>query len=199
MCGLPHIGGIKALLLLSISVWLYQCFILILPLYFIACLKNVNFLCLFGTFRLFLAAGISDPLSSNACASALRKFCEDACAVIHEPSNLEILMWIGEVTCYEQIGFHLMLNEIVPVITGLLPIWFMSDSTKQVPVKYFNRGLVLAWPNMRYGVSFRHDDDREGFAFFASAQVSNIFVSLILRIGDDDKVPLGFFPPIFYF
>ncbi|CBI21232.3 hypothetical protein VitviT2T_022090 [Vitis vinifera] len=45
---------------------------------------------------LFLATGISEPLSSSACASALRKFCEDASAVICEPSNLEILMWIGE-------------------------------------------------------------------------------------------------------
>ncbi|XP_017975076.1 PREDICTED: transportin-3 isoform X3 [Theobroma cacao] len=45
---------------------------------------------------LFLAAGISEPLSSNACVSALRKFCEDVSAVIYEPSNLDILMWIGE-------------------------------------------------------------------------------------------------------
>ncbi|XP_015570915.2 transportin MOS14 isoform X1 [Ricinus communis] len=45
---------------------------------------------------LFLAAGISEPQSSNACATALRKFCEDASVVIYEPSNLEILMWIGE-------------------------------------------------------------------------------------------------------
>lgn len=45
---------------------------------------------------LFLAAGIVEPLCSHACASALRKFCEDASAVIYEPSNLEILMWIGE-------------------------------------------------------------------------------------------------------
>ncbi|KAG6660061.1 transportin MOS14 [Carya illinoinensis] len=45
---------------------------------------------------LFLASGISEPLSSNACASALRKVCEDASAVIFEPANLEILMWIGE-------------------------------------------------------------------------------------------------------
>ncbi|KAI4350398.1 hypothetical protein L6164_004856 [Bauhinia variegata] len=44
----------------------------------------------------FLAIGISEPLSSNSCASALRKICEDASAVIYEPSNLEILMWIGE-------------------------------------------------------------------------------------------------------
>ncbi|XP_057489374.1 transportin MOS14 isoform X2 [Actinidia eriantha] len=45
---------------------------------------------------LFLAAGISEPLSSNACACALRKFCEDASAVVYERSNLEILIWIGE-------------------------------------------------------------------------------------------------------
>ncbi|XP_020533475.2 transportin MOS14 isoform X2 [Jatropha curcas] len=45
---------------------------------------------------LFLAAGISERQSSNACASALRKLCEDASPVIYEPSNLEILMWIGE-------------------------------------------------------------------------------------------------------
>ncbi|RYR54088.1 hypothetical protein Ahy_A06g029355 isoform B [Arachis hypogaea] len=40
--------------------------------------------------------GISEPLSSNACASTLRKVCEDASIVIYEPSNLEVLMWIGE-------------------------------------------------------------------------------------------------------
>ncbi|XP_030461321.1 transportin MOS14 [Syzygium oleosum] len=45
---------------------------------------------------LFLATGISELPSSNSCASALRKFCEDASAVLYEPSNLEILVWIGE-------------------------------------------------------------------------------------------------------
>ncbi|GAV85541.1 LOW QUALITY PROTEIN: Xpo1 domain-containing protein [Cephalotus follicularis] len=45
---------------------------------------------------LFLAAGISEPLSSNACASALRKVCEEATPVMYEPSNLEILLWTGE-------------------------------------------------------------------------------------------------------
>ncbi|XP_058004671.1 transportin MOS14 isoform X7 [Hevea brasiliensis] len=50
-------------------------------------------------FKLMLGpySGISEPQSSNACASALRKFCEDASAVICEPSSLEILMWIGEI------------------------------------------------------------------------------------------------------
>ncbi|CDP16761.1 unnamed protein product [Coffea canephora] len=45
---------------------------------------------------LFLATGISKPFCSNASSCALRKFCEDACAIMHEPSNLEILIWIGE-------------------------------------------------------------------------------------------------------
>ncbi|WJX77760.1 hypothetical protein P8452_61037 [Trifolium repens] len=50
----------------------------------------------FRPLLLFLAIGISEPLSSNACASSLRKVCEDAPVVIYEPSHLEILMWIGE-------------------------------------------------------------------------------------------------------
>ncbi|XP_058179834.1 transportin MOS14 isoform X2 [Rhododendron vialii] len=68
---------------------------------------------------LFLAAGISQPQSSTACASALRKLCEDASAVVYEPSNLEILIWIGE-------GLekrHLPLeeeDEVVSAITLLL-------------------------------------------------------------------------------
>ncbi|KMT07811.1 hypothetical protein BVRB_6g146240 [Beta vulgaris subsp. vulgaris] len=45
---------------------------------------------------LFLAAGISEPLSASACASALRRICEDASAKMFESSNLEILIWIGE-------------------------------------------------------------------------------------------------------
>ena len=51
----------------------------------------------FCDFRLFLAGGISEPICTHACASALRKICEDAPAVIQETSNLDILMWIGEV------------------------------------------------------------------------------------------------------
>ncbi|XP_058092775.1 transportin MOS14 isoform X3 [Magnolia sinica] len=45
---------------------------------------------------LFFASGITEPLCANACASALRKLCEDASTAIHEASNLEILIWIGE-------------------------------------------------------------------------------------------------------
>uniref|UniRef100_A0A7N0U9M2 Exportin-1/Importin-beta-like domain-containing protein n=1 Tax=Kalanchoe fedtschenkoi TaxID=63787 RepID=A0A7N0U9M2_KALFE len=46
---------------------------------------------------LFLAVGMSEPFLSSASALALRKCCEDASPIIYEPpSNLEILMWIGE-------------------------------------------------------------------------------------------------------
>ncbi|XP_042047185.1 transportin MOS14-like [Salvia splendens] len=45
---------------------------------------------------LFFATGITQPFCSSACAFGFRKFCEEAAAVMHEPSNLEILIWIGE-------------------------------------------------------------------------------------------------------
>ncbi|GLT95639.1 hypothetical protein SLE2022_133070 [Rubroshorea leprosula] len=67
---------------------------------------------------LFLAAGISEPLSSNACASALRKFCEDASAVIYEPSNLEILIWIGEALEKR----HLPLEDEVEIVSAISAI-----------------------------------------------------------------------------
>ncbi|KAH9622089.1 hypothetical protein KSS87_005277 [Heliosperma pusillum] len=47
---------------------------------------------------LFLAAGISQPFSASASASALRKICEDATSLMSDPSNLEVLIFIGEVT-----------------------------------------------------------------------------------------------------
>ncbi|KAF5774665.1 hypothetical protein HanXRQr2_Chr13g0603291 [Helianthus annuus] len=40
--------------------------------------------------------GMSEPLCSHACGTAFRKFCEDATAVMHKPSSLEMLMWITE-------------------------------------------------------------------------------------------------------
>ncbi|XP_031391931.1 importin-13 isoform X2 [Punica granatum] len=49
-----------------------------------------------GPLLLFLASGISEPVASNSCASALRKVCEDASTIVFDSSNLEILMWIGE-------------------------------------------------------------------------------------------------------
>ncbi|XP_077250127.1 ARM repeat superfamily protein isoform X2 [Tasmannia lanceolata] len=45
---------------------------------------------------LFFALGITEPMSANTCSTALRKLCEDSSTAIHETSNLEILLWIGE-------------------------------------------------------------------------------------------------------
>lgn len=44
----------------------------------------------------FCASGIKESICATACSSALRKLCEDAPILIHEPQNLEILIWIGE-------------------------------------------------------------------------------------------------------
>ncbi|MQL88164.1 hypothetical protein Taro_020719 [Colocasia esculenta] len=49
-----------------------------------------------GQLLLFCASGITESISSNACSLAFRKLCEDASAAIREPSNLDILIWIGE-------------------------------------------------------------------------------------------------------
>ncbi|CAN0876030.1 Transportin MOS14 [Linum grandiflorum] len=80
---------------------------------------------------LFLAAGISENHSSTACASALRKFCEECSAVIYDPANLEILLWVGEVKGYVMQCFsywralekrHLPLDEEEEVISAISTI-----------------------------------------------------------------------------
>ncbi|KAH9742978.1 Xpo1 domain-containing protein [Citrus sinensis] len=76
---------------------------------------------------LFLAAGISEAVSSNACASALRKICEDASALIDEPSNLEILMWIGEALEKR----HLPLEDEEEVV-GAISLILGSVSNKEL-------------------------------------------------------------------
>ncbi|CAN0876032.1 Tnpo3 [Linum grandiflorum] len=67
---------------------------------------------------LFLAAGISENHSSTACASALRKFCEECSAVIYDPANLEILLWVGEALEKR----HLPLDEEEEVISAISTI-----------------------------------------------------------------------------
>ncbi|KAJ3671776.1 hypothetical protein LUZ60_007855 [Juncus effusus] len=44
----------------------------------------------------FCASGIGQLDCSKACSSTLRKLCEEAFSIIHEPQNLEILFWIFE-------------------------------------------------------------------------------------------------------
>lgn len=57
-------------------------------------------------FRLFFAAGITQPFCRSACAFGFRKFCEEGASMMHESSNLEILIWIGEVS----FGFSRCIN-----------------------------------------------------------------------------------------
>ncbi|KAF6134047.1 hypothetical protein GIB67_038338 [Kingdonia uniflora] len=64
---------------------------------------------------LFLAAGITEPMSSNSCSSALRKLCEDASTVIQEASDIEILIWIGE----DLETRHLPLEEEDDVVSAI--------------------------------------------------------------------------------
>ncbi|GAB4848593.1 hypothetical protein Ancab_003300 [Ancistrocladus abbreviatus] len=67
---------------------------------------------------LFLAAGISRPSCSSACASALRKICEDASAIVFEPANLEILIWIGEGLEKQ----HLPMEDEEEVVSAVAPV-----------------------------------------------------------------------------
>lgn len=64
-------------------------------------------------------------MSSNACASALRKICEDASALIDEPSNLEVLMWIGEVLDVTLVRCLLLFFKIyiLRVFASLICVW----------------------------------------------------------------------------
>ncbi|KAF3583689.1 hypothetical protein F2Q69_00026468 [Brassica cretica] len=59
---------------------------------------------------LFLAGVISEPICSHACASALRKICEDPPAVVQETSKLDILMRIGEL---ERVLDHFLAAQMV--------------------------------------------------------------------------------------
>ncbi|CAM8990585.1 unnamed protein product [Rhodiola kirilowii] len=75
----------------------------------ITCQDNIRSL------LLFLAIGMSEPLSSSASATALRKCCEDASPIIYELSNLEILMWIGESLEIK----HIPLEDEEEVVTAI--------------------------------------------------------------------------------
>ncbi|CAH8382526.1 unnamed protein product [Eruca vesicaria subsp. sativa] len=101
---------------------------------------------------LFLAGGISEPICTHACASALRKICEDAPAVLQETSNLDILMWIGE--CLEQ--WNLALEDEEEVISAITVI-LGSVANKELQNKLLTQLLSSS-----YGVlSTLVDDDVE--------------------------------------
>ncbi|KAG2268054.1 hypothetical protein Bca52824_062609 [Brassica carinata] len=98
---------------------------------------------------LFLAGGISEPICSHACASALRKICEDAPAVIQEASNLDILMRIGE--CLDQ--WNLALEDEEEVISAITVI-LGSVANKELQHKLLTQLLSSS-----YGVLSKLVDD----------------------------------------
>jgi transportin-3 len=83
---------------------------------------------------IYLAAGISEPACSNACASSLRKFCEDATRVVCEPSNLEVLIWIGEELEKRPLPIETE-EEIVSAITLVLGSVANKELKKNLLVK----------------------------------------------------------------
>lgn len=48
--------------------------------------------------RSFLAAGLPIPVAASACATALRKMCEDVSSIATEPTTFEGLIRVGEVS-----------------------------------------------------------------------------------------------------
>ncbi|AAF78497.1 Contains similarity to transportin-SR from Homo sapiens gb/AF145029. ESTs gb/T46556, gb/AI993189, gb/T45501, gb/AA394463 come from this gene [Arabidopsis thaliana] len=126
---------------------------------------------------LFLAGGISEPICSHACASALRKICEDAPAVIQETSNLDILMWIGE--CLEQ--WDLTLEDEEEVITAITVI-LGSVANKELQNKLLTQLLSSS-----YGVlSKLVDEDAESSGRQSPATYTRMLSSVtrgLYRIG----------------
>ncbi|CAL9214770.1 unnamed protein product [Arabidopsis halleri] len=126
---------------------------------------------------LFLAGGISEPICSHACASALRKICEDAPAVIQETSNLDILMWIGE--CLEQ--WNLALEDEEEVITAITVI-LGSVANKELQNKLLTQLLSSS-----YGVlSKLVDEDAESSGRQSPATYTRMLSSVtrgLYRIG----------------
>ncbi|KAG5391914.1 hypothetical protein IGI04_021877 [Brassica rapa subsp. trilocularis] len=98
---------------------------------------------------LFLAGGISEPICSHACASALLKICEDAPAVIQEASNLDILMRIGE--CLDL--WNLALEDEEEVISAITVI-LGSVANKELQNKLLTQLLSSS-----YGVLSKLVDD----------------------------------------
>jgi len=74
-----------------------------------------------------LAAGLTVPLAAGASAAGLRKLCEDVPDISQEPSNIEGLLRIGEVTplcLFSDFGFMSAIGRVL----GLLFSDVHSDS-----------------------------------------------------------------------
>ncbi|KAH6811312.1 ARM repeat superfamily protein [Perilla frutescens var. frutescens] len=107
---------------------------------------------------LFFAAGITQPFCSSACAFGFRKFCEEAAAMMHEPSNLEILIWIGEGLEERKIPL-----EEEDEVVGAISLIFCSVPDKMLMNNMFARLLSPSYGNVGklinedHGHASRHD------------------------------------------
>ncbi|CDY19408.1 BnaC05g09170D [Brassica napus] len=96
---------------------------------------------------LFLAGVISEPICSHACASALRKICEDPPAVVQETSKLDILMRIGE--CLDQ--WNLAYGVLSKLVDG-----DVEPSSRQNPATYTRMVSSVTRGLYRIGTVFSH-------------------------------------------
>ncbi|KAL0331801.1 UNVERIFIED_CONTAM: hypothetical protein Scaly_2081600 [Sesamum calycinum] len=92
---------------------------------------------------LFLGSGIRQPFCSSACAFAFRKLCEEAAMMMHEPSNLEILIWIGE--GLEEMKLPL---EDEDEVVGAITLIFCSIPDKKLMSNLFARLLCPSYENI---------------------------------------------------
>lgn len=77
----------------------------------------------------FLASGLTVPVAVSACASALRKVCEDLPNLSHESTNIAGLLRIGEVVVVHEQFFMrcrssvLAVGDAVWIAPGLVQIY----------------------------------------------------------------------------
>ncbi|XP_078433747.1 ARM repeat superfamily protein [Wolffia australiana] len=86
----------------------------------LSCQKNI------GQLLVFLASGMTESISSNACSLAIRKLCDEASSSIYESSNLDILLWICEVLNKR----HLPLEEEEEVISAIALVFCNVPDTE---------------------------------------------------------------------
>ncbi|KAI3457764.1 hypothetical protein Pfo_014427 [Paulownia fortunei] len=103
---------------------------------------------------LFFGTGIPQPFCSSACAFAFRKFCEEAAALMHEPSNLEILMWIGEGLEERKLPL-----EDEDEVVGAITLIFCSVPDKKLMNNLFARLLSSSYETIGKLIDEDHGHD----------------------------------------
>ncbi|KAL6508123.1 hypothetical protein OROHE_021665 [Orobanche hederae] len=115
---------------------------------------------------LFFGAGIPQPFCSSACAYAFRKLCEEAAVMMHEPSNLEILIWIGEVLEDRRLPL-----EDEDEVVGAITLIFCSIPDEKLMNDLFSRLLA---PSYEIIGKFIDEDHRHALEQNPSAYIESI-------------------------